>query len=174
MRVTLIAVQSLDGYITHHDKPGASFASPEDGLHLRNILQQCDATIMGANTFRDSLTEIASKSPPGRLRVVRTFQPELFAQESRSGSLEFSNEEASLLCARLVERGIRRCGLLGGTQNYTEFLQKGLVDELCLTLEPVTFGSGMRLLDGAHHTRWRLQSTESLNQDTLLLRYSRV
>jgi riboflavin biosynthesis pyrimidine reductase len=49
-----------------------------------------------------------------------------------------------------------------------------LVDALWLTLEPVLFGAGVRLVDGAiAEKKFELAETRALSRDTLLLNYSR-
>jgi hypothetical protein len=54
MRVTLIAVQSLDGFITKHATPGSDFASLADQVHLRSALAGFDCSVMGAETYLTS------------------------------------------------------------------------------------------------------------------------
>ena len=67
-----------------------------------------------------------------------------------------------------------RIAVVGGTAIYDWFLKRGLVDELCLTLEPVVFGAGKLLTDAPLRTfrRFSLKSVKHLNKrGTLLLHY---
>ena len=77
------------------------------------------------------------------------------------------------MLAQLERRGRRRCALLGGEQVYGRFLADDLVDELVLTVEPLLFGSGRRLVAEPIERRFALADVERLNPSTLLLRYRR-
>ena len=171
MRVILIAAQSLDGFITKHDAPGSGFASSADQVHLRRSLQGFDCSLMGAETYRTARAEIRERMTAPRLRIVLSHTPEKFQADTLPGRLEFSAAPPAQLIAGLAKRGFARCALLGGAQIHSLFLAAGLVDELWLTIEPLLFGDGTRLLAQRTDTRPRLFAEEKLAADTLLLKY---
>ncbi|ATC65756.1 deaminase [Nibricoccus aquaticus] len=171
MRVTLIAAQSLDGFITKHAAPGSDFASSADQVHLRNALAGFDCSVMGAETYRTARTQIRERLTPPRLRTVLTRSPQNFAADTLPGLLEFSSASPAQLLADLSARALRRCALLGGAQIHSLFLNSHLIDELWLTVEPALFGRGTPLLAQATDTRLRLLSQEKLAADTILLKY---
>ncbi len=171
MRVTLIAAQSLDGFITKHDTPGSYFASPADQAHLRNALAGFDCSVMGAETYRVARTQIRERLTSPRLRTILTRSPQAFAADTLPGLLEFSSASPAQLLSALSARGLRRCALLGGAQIHSLLLNARLIDELWLTVEPVLFGRGTPLLAQATDTRLRLLTEEKLAADTLLLKY---
>jgi dihydrofolate reductase len=171
MRVTLIAVQSLDGFITKHATPGSDFASPADQEHLRNTLAGFDCSVMGAETYRTAREQIRARLTSPRLRTVLTRSPQTFLADTVPDRLEFSSASPAQLLADLGARSLHHCALLGGAQIHSLFLNAQLVNELWLTIEPVLFGQGTPLLANATDTRLRFLSEEKLAADTLLLKY---
>lgn len=171
MRVTLIAVQSLDGFITKHATSGSAFASLADQNHLRKALADFDCSVMGAETYRTARALIRDHMRAPRLRTVLTRTPQNFAADVRPGILEFSSAFPIELLNDLSARGHQRCALLGGAQIHSLFLKAGLVDELWLTIEPMLFGMGTPLIAEAVDIRLKRLSTENLTADTALLKY---
>ena len=84
MLVCLVAVASLDGYITRHAEPGARFASAEDGKHFGEFLGGCDSSIFGSGTWEADRGPISSgfAAQPERLRYVLTSRPGDYVHEA--------------------------------------------------------------------------------------------
>jgi dihydrofolate reductase len=172
MHVTLLTAQSLDGFITRHDTPGSSFASPEDQKHFHAALADFDCSVMGGVTYRGARDLICTQPMAKRLRVVLTRTPADYAAQAQAGSLEFTHNAPDKLLAGLRARGFKRCVLLGGAQVHGLFFAAGLVDEVWLTVEPVLFGGGTPLLAARVDVRLELLASEKLNATgTMLLRY---
>ncbi len=176
MITVLIAVVTLDGYITRHDEPGAQgWASPEDQAHFRSSTAKCDVRIFGSGTYLPDRDAFRRSLRPGARRVVMTSNPEQFVDDAVPGQLEFSNESPGDLIARLRSEGHFRCAILGGGRVYGSFLGAGLIDEIELTVEPMVFGRGVRFTgDQPIDQRFALTGVENLNKSTLLLRYERA
>jgi riboflavin biosynthesis pyrimidine reductase len=173
MEIVLIAVQSLDGRLTELDAPGTGFASDEDRRLFPELIAACDAIVMGAGTYVQAKDRIRANLSVERLRFVMTRRPELWVEEHVPGRLEFTAGGPAEIVDRLRRLGKRRLGVLGGGQVNRLFLQAGLVDELWLTLEPVVFGGGVPLSDGACQTRFRIREVRQLSPKTLFIRYIR-
>lgn len=172
MEVTLIAAQSLDGYIAQHDIPGTGFTSPADKRHFRSVLADFDTSVFGAGTYRVSRDYIRPQLSTARRRIVLTRSPHRFATDSVPGQLEFTSETPRQVVDRLRTEGSRRCALLGGGQIHRLFLDAGLVDRLLITLEPRLFGEGTPLVDGRVDTRLELEDVRRLPEsDSLLVAY---
>lgn len=171
MRLTLIAAQSLDGFITRHDTPGSAFASEADRVWFRETLRGFDCCLMGGETYRTARELIRTSLMPERLRVVLTRSPDGFAEDAIPGKLEFASTPPAQLVGALGARGFRRCAILGGSQIHSLFLEANLVDEFWLTVEPLLFGGGTPLLARRTSTRLKLLARENLSSDTLLLKY---
>ncbi len=172
MHVTLLAAQSLDGFITRQDTPGSGFTSPEDKAYFRRVLAGFDCSVTGGVTYRLSRDLHQASLVVQRLRMVLTRTPEQHAADTRPGTLEFTSEAPGQLLASLRARGFARCAVLGGAQVHSLFFAAGLIDEAWLTVEPVLFGGGTPLLATQASVQLELQSSEKLNAaGTLLLRY---
>jgi dihydrofolate reductase len=171
MKTIGIVATSLDGYITKHDSAGVTFTSEADQTYFREVLKTFDCSIMGGGTFAASKDMILKSLQLERLRVVWTRTPEKFKVYEQEGKLEFSSSNLKTILEDLQSRGKQRCAILGGSSVYTECLQEGLLDEFWLTLEPLVFGSGKKLVEGMLDVRLELLSTKHLAKDTLLLKY---
>ena len=173
-KLTLIAAQSLDGFITHHDTPGTSFCSPEDQAAFIGFLKQFDSLIMGRPTYELSRNAIRNAKATHRLRKIWTRHPENWQHDTIPNSIEFTNAAPQEILTELKQRNTQNTALLGGTETYTSFLQANLVDELWLTLEPRLFGSGKKLATGTLDTTFTHTETQHLSPNTLLLKYKKA
>jgi len=171
VQVIGIVAISLDGCITQHDSEGVAFASDADQRYFHQALKSFDCSIFGSGTFRISQETILRASSDDHLRVVLTRQPDRYGDYARQGHLEFKDGDLGEILDELAARGKKRCAMLGGGRWYTECIQKGLMQELWVTLEPLGFGSGKRLFEGEVSFRFGLQSIEHLSPDTILLKY---
>lgn len=149
MYVVLFAAQSLDGWITRHALAGDGFTSECDKRHFRAAIQACDACVMGGATYDISKARMSPKAFPGLRRVIWTRRPGERSADALLGVLEFTDELPSLTAARLRDDGRRRCAILGGGQTNAAWLQAGLVDEVCVTVESRIFGFGTPLAAAA-------------------------
>jgi dihydrofolate reductase len=166
-----MVVMSLDGCLTRHDAEGTAFASAADRKHFQAALEGCDCTLLGGGGYRAAREAIRASLTPRRLRLVRTREPERYAGDARAGQLEFRAGEPAALLRGLAGRGFTRCAVPGGTDLLTQCLRERLLDELWVTVEPVLFGRGRRLVEGDLDVRLALLGAERLGEDTLLLRY---
>lgn len=172
MDIIGIAAISLDGCITKHQSEGVSFTSSEDKLFFRKVLRTFDCSVLGSKTFQVSKDEILKTLARERLRVVLTRQPARFLPYAQKDKLEFKNGDLEDIFAELRARNKARCAVLGGTRLYTECIQRGFMNELWVTVEPLGFGSGKRLFEGQVEFRFHLGSVERLSHDTILLKYT--
>lgn len=171
--LTLIAAQSLDGYIARPGQPGTAFCSDADATFLRAALKNFDALIMGRKTY-DTLRDQIQKSDTTRyLRKILTRTPHAYAADTRPDLVEFTNQSPQKILAELATRGRGRVALLGGGEIYTAFLTSGLVDELWLTLEPYLFGGGTPLYTKEQEMHFKLKESQPLSPNTLLLKYKK-
>ncbi len=171
MKLTLIAAQSVDGFIAKHSVYGSQFTSEADRAHLREALAGFDFYLMGAETYRVIRNELLGKLKPGLLRVVVTHHPEVFTSDAVSGILEFSSEPLPQLVARLTQNGQCRGAILGGAQIYLQCLELNLVSQCWLTIEPRLFGAGTALLGREIDVALKFAGQQKLSDDTLLLKY---
>jgi dihydrofolate reductase len=73
--------------------------------------------------------------------------------------------------------GYVKVAILGGAQTYQYCLDRGLLDEIYLTIEPLTFSSGINLFSSVKPKirKWNLVAVKKLNRlGTILLHYRRA
>ncbi len=171
MRISFIAVQSINGFITRRDKPGAGFASRDDSNWFAGFLKRMDVVLMGRRTYEASRAFIRGRAAEGPPRWVFTHDPDRFHEDRIPGNLEFLRLDKVSFLEAVADKGFTRIALCGGPGLSSWFFDHALVDDLYLTIEPLLFTSGTPLLRPAREIACTLQSVRSLSPKTLLLHY---
>jgi dihydrofolate reductase len=165
MKTFMIAAISVDGFINREESSTSiDWTSREDSKLYTTITTGAGVMVMGARTFAQ-----INRSLPGRRIIVYTTHPE------RVGSfegVETTSEQPAELLRRLEADGCDEVAICGGSTIYQQFMEAGRVDEIYLTIEPLLFGSGVKLFDGELNQHLQLQRLEKLNDNTLFLVYS--
>jgi dihydrofolate reductase len=159
---------TLDGKIALHASHFTDWSSPEDKQFLHEFLHNADVVVVGNNTH-----EIAPKELEQYNRIVLTTS--VATTERTSEKLLLCNPETTEVAPLLAS--YKTVAIAGGTATYTYFLERDLLDEVYLTIEPIVFGSGLNLFALTRDTKSRFQlvSTKKLNErGSLLLHYKRL
>jgi dihydrofolate reductase len=141
---TLAAVVSADGFIARRagDHP-RTWASAEEQARFLARLVRYDWAFMGRMTHETALRH-------DRRRVV--FSRGAAGLDWRTAQHLWVDPAKVALDAILAVlrpvRPPRRCIVLGGTTVHEWFLERGLIDRIELTVEPLRFGAGLTLLSG--------------------------
>ena len=158
-----VAAVTLDGRIAAHEKELTDWTSKEDKEFLHSFLDTCDTVIVGRATY-----ETARKPLSKRNCIVFTRSVEGITPVKKN--LTYCNPERADLMRFIQESGYERIAVLGGTKTFTYFLENKLLDEFFLTIEPIIFGRGLPLFDGAPmRERFQILSVKKLNSDGALL-----
>ncbi len=169
-KVILLVAMSADGFIAplNQEKlPSTVWTSKEDKQFFTEKSKEIGTMIMGSKTF-----ETIGKALPGRRSIVMTSRPENYAKFNEP-NLFFANEGPEEILATLSKQGVEQVALCGGASIYNLFLQKNLVDKMFITVEPYTFGDGVKLFDQGITEKFKLLKQSKLNEKgTLLLEYS--
>lgn len=172
MKVTLVAVSAVNGFITRGGESDIyAWTSPEDLAFFNHLRATASLIIMGRKTYEAAKAMI--QLSPQTLRVVLTSQPELYREAEVKGQLEFTADEPQSLINKLASRGYTAALLVGGGEVNGAFMKAGVVTHLMLTFEPQLFGGGQRLLGGlVAEKKLSLDSVKQLNaQGTLVVEY---
>lgn len=143
MKCILVAAISRDEYLTNGSDPQPlHWTSREDHVFFAKIRAEHHLFVMGETTYRHGKAQPTA----GRLQVVLTHRPEAFSDEAVASQLEFHD----LSPLQFVEKyaGMHdSCLILGGGRVYAAFERAGLIDEMYITIEPLTFGAGVHLFN---------------------------
>ncbi len=159
MKAFIIAALTADGFIAENSSHAATWTSKADKEFFRKRTKEAGVMVMGSKTF-----ETIGKALPGRKTVVYT------SSKSYEG-VETTKESPAELLARLEKEGFSEAAICGGSSIYTLFMKSGLVSKLYVTVEPVTFGTGMGLFNEKMNTTLSLVSSTPLEGGAVLLEY---
>ncbi len=185
MTLIMYAAVSIDGIAALDSKTGIErYGSPEDREFFLAGAKSCQAVIMGKNTgsFRVfGVPNFVLTHDPDLLQAHDPAGAEASQVQDACGTNERGFERVYLcgqpqeICAKLEARGIQKAALLGGPSTNLQFLRAGLVDEIYLTVEPVTIGRGIRFLNEPLESRWTLADSQVLNErGTIVLHYKKI
>lgn len=168
MKIILLAAISVDGFIAQRkEQSSTEWNSAEDKKFFRERSTQAGTLIMGSTTFATFHRPL-----PNRQLLIYTSKPESLAEFDPTQIRAISKAPAELL-KELEAEGKKEIAITGGASIYHQFLAAGLVDEVILTVEPVLFGSGIKLLSEDLHVDLQLKKSTQLNeQGTVVLEYS--
>ncbi len=161
MHVFCIAAATADGFIGKDGHHLADWTSKEDKEFFLTKSKKSGVIVMGYNTF-----QTIGKPLSGRLNIV--YAPE----GTKIEGAEITQKEPEELIKDLKERGYKEVAISGGSQIYTMFMESGLADTLYLTVEPIIFGSGVKLFNKEIDAKLELKSHKMLNENTILLEYN--
>ena len=170
MNVTLVMVQSVDG-ITVPTHGSSGWISPEDADHFRKLKSRARVLVMGKNTYEAVKPMLI---PTANLRrVIMTHDPNAYTGDEIPGYVEFTDESPDALVNRLSEEGHTSLLLAGGSETNLAFLEKKLITDCFITIEPRFFGRGKGLFaDMETDVSLKLLDTKQLNdQGTIMLHY---
>ena len=160
--VFILAAQSSDGFIATDSNHFTDWTSKEDKELFKQLTHEAGVVVMGRSTF-----QTLPRALPGRKNVVYTKQ-----------SLEFDPQTTQLtdlnpadLVKKLALEGFSKIAIIGGQQIYDMFLKSGVVDEMYLIIEPISFGDGIKLNLSQPGLTLHLIESRNLNSQTVLHRY---
>jgi dihydrofolate reductase len=166
--IVAIAAVTIDGKIARSANHFPDWTSPEDKTFFQSMLDKSDVFVIGNNTYKTAEGPLSKRNCVIFTRSVQN-------TERRGDHLLLYNSSGTTSIESILAP-YRSVALLGGAQVYSYFLERDLIDELYLTIEPIVFGSGINLFqhEGESTTRMQLASVRQLNpQGTVLLHYLR-
>ncbi len=165
MKVSIIVSITADGFIAQNkEQSSLQWTSKEDTKFFVEYTKKVGVLIMGSTTF-----ETINRPLPNRKIIVLTrskkydqFSPDQVVAEGR---------EIKEIIKELEASGQQEVAITGGASIYTQFMKEKLVDELYLTIEPIVFGSGIKLFNEALDQKLELVEMIDLSGQTKVLHY---
>ncbi len=165
--VVLIMVMSANGVVAKKQIENSfEWNSEADRTQFLKRINEIGTVIMGSNTYRS----IGSQPYEGIDFYVLTHDPGKFAPHDR---VTFVTGDIANVFRQWQDKGLESVALLGGPSTNRLFLEKNLVDEIYLTIEPTLLPDGLHLVDNlGQRVDLQLNRMEILNEEkTLLLHY---
>jgi dihydrofolate reductase len=153
---------TVDGKIAKNSDHFPDWTSREDKQLFAKTSKEAGVVIMGEKTF------FTFPSPlKDRLNVVFTLEEKPRLIEG----VKWVKGEPEEVLKELEEMGYTLAILGGGAFINGMFLEKKLVDEIIVTVEPKIFGEGLGLFRGDFDLNLKLKSVEKINDDSVVLKY---
>ncbi|MBN2854173.1 dihydrofolate reductase [Patescibacteria group bacterium] len=162
MKVIMMMAITADGKIAKDSTQFADWTSREDKKLFAKTSKECGAVLMGENTFKTFPSPLKE-----RLNVV-------FSENENNPEIEgvkFVKGEPEKVLAELENLGYEKVLLGGGAFLNSLFLEKKLINEIMVTVEPKIFGAGLSLFNRDLDANLKLLNVEKINEDTVLLHY---
>ena len=163
MKIILMMAVSADGKIAKSSDHFPDWTSKEDKKMFMEVTKEHRVVIMGDKTFFTF-----PKPLPGRLNVVFTLEKNPLQMEN----VKWVSGEPEKVLAELQKMGYESAILGGGAYLNTQFLEKKLIDEIWLTIEPKIFGEGLGIFGGDFNTNLKLIEISKINEDSALIKYA--
>jgi len=165
MKTILMMAMTVDGLIAKHADHLADWTSKADKKIFVEETKKAGVIIMGKTTYNT-----IGRPLPGRLNLILERNPD--TSLNQPGILEFTKTPPKQLLKDLDKRGYNSVILGGGPTINGIFLNKNLIDELWLTVEPKLFGEGMGLFKNADvNLDLELLEIKELDNNVFQLRY---
>jgi dihydrofolate reductase len=167
--VSYFVACSLDGFIATIDDR-FDWLFTDDDYGFDEFYRSVDCVVMGRRTFDVAM---AFEEYPYAKKRAYVFTRR--GAESPIPEAQFVSEDPARFVKRLKQEPGGRIWVVGGGMVATALMQVGLIDELILTIHPITLGQGVPLF-APHGTRsgWKLQSTKSYYNGLVQTTYRRT
>ena len=168
--VSIVAAMTADGLI---DAAGSSrsfdWTTQADKKYYIDAIKRAGVVVTGSRTFKPM-----RRFPKGMKYFVYTRKPEELINP-RPELIDVQPTQASPqdLIKQIAAEGYSEVIISGGSSVYTMFLQAGVVDKVYLSIEPLMFGKGVRLVDGVlDDVKLKLEDVGKLGDEgTVVLEY---
>lgn len=159
--VTMMMAMTVDGKIAKDKTQFADWTSREDKKLFVKISKSHGVVMMGENTFKTFPAPLKN-----RLNVVFS-ETDNAPQEG----VKWVSGDPGKVLDELKALGYKSALLGGGSFLNSLFLEKKLISEIILTVEPKIFGAGLSLFNRDLDANLKLLEVKNLNDDTLMLKY---
>jgi dihydrofolate reductase len=162
-KLILVMALSLDGKSGVSSDHYPDWTGSADKRMFKSLSQRAGVVIMGSRTF-----DTIGKPLPGRLNIVITRNA---GRVSDHPNLQYTDQSADAVLQMIADQGYSEAILAGGATINDLFIAAELVDELVITLAPLTFGQGLGLYNIDKRLRLSLLNHRILDAHTLMVHY---
>lgn len=153
---------TADGKIAKNSDHFPDWTSKEDKKLFAKTSKEHGVVIMGDKTFFTF-----PKPLPDRLNVVFT----LLENPPETENVKWVTGEPEKVLEELEKMGYKSAILGGGTYMNSQFLERKLIDEIWLTIEPKIFGDGLGVFGGDFDIDLKMIDVSEINENTAVVKY---
>jgi dihydrofolate reductase len=162
MKIILMMAVTADGKIAKNSDHFPDWTSREDKKMFAKVSKEHGVVIMGDKTFFTF-----PKPLPDRLNVVFT----LLENPPETENVKWVTGEPEKILEELEKMGYKSAILGGGAYLNTQFLDRKLIDEIWLTIEPKIFGEGICVFGGDFDVNLKLLGVEKISENSVVTKY---
>jgi dihydrofolate reductase len=161
---------TLDGFIAHEDHTVEGFLNEGDHAtdYLASIKNDYDIVLMGRKTYDFGVQFGVTNPYPWLKQYVFSSR-----QDITEPSITVISSDPSELVTRLKAETGKDIYLCGGAKLATSLLERNLIDEIMLKVNPVLFGAGIGLTRALpRFLPLELKSAQTYANGVLLVQYA--
>lgn len=163
--VTLMMAMTADGKIAKTSGHFPDWTSKEDKKLFAEISKGHGVVMMGEKTFATFPSPLRD-----RLNVVFTMEK----NKPEQAGVKWVSGEPETVLLELEKMGHTSALLGGGAFLNTIFLEKKLINEIILTVEPKIFGAGLGLFNGDFNVSLKLLEVKKINDNSIMIKYKAI
>lgn len=169
--IILYIASSLDGFIAREDGSVDWLGyfdddETEEDYGYQELFGKVDIVLIGRRTY-EQILGFGEWPYEGKRCVVFTHEPLAYSDER----VEFVSEPPAFLRSASEDKSALTW-LVGGADLATHLLNKGLIDEIILTILPIVLGNGIPLFKEIHEdVKLKLMETKNFSNGFVQLHY---
>jgi dihydrofolate reductase len=164
--VSYFVACSLDGFIARLDE-SFDWLFHDDDYGYAEFYRSVDCVVMGRKTLDAALKFVEYPYTGKRGYVFSRHQ-----QQSPVPDVEFVSEDPARFVKKLKLQPGGRIWVVGGGEIASALLQANLIDEMVLSIHPITLGQGIPLFERhGVETRWSVYSTRAYQNGLVQVTY---
>jgi dihydrofolate reductase len=153
MKVTQYNAISIDGFIDDI-KGDSSWVSESYWAEFAKYVKEKKAIIMGRKTYEAGLELFPYDC---ELNIVMTRDKELIKSMENKQKVMFTNQSPEIILSELGRMGYSECLVIGGGDINSQFLEKGLINEIVLSVHPLILSKGLKLYESSYSPLFKLE-----------------
>jgi dihydrofolate reductase len=168
MKVILYMAISINGLITRGSGDDSDWVTDTDWGEFYRLAKKCKIMVMGRRTY-----EIWGDDFPCErvVNVVMTSKKNLLSQKSPKNVI-FTSKSPKEVVEMAKKKGFSKLFLIGGMKLNTSFFQDNLIDEIYLSIHPLLFGKGMKIMREVNYEKsLKLLGVKKLSENLVQLHY---
>ncbi|MDO8503881.1 MAG: dihydrofolate reductase family protein [bacterium] len=164
MKVILYMAVTGNGYIAK-ENDDTSWISKEEWNSYSAVVRKAGNSVIGHRTY-DIITKQPEFSEFEKVKIVIVSHNDFKTLSSNHVTVKTPEEALSLL------KDFKEVIVAGGSNLNSSFMEKNLIDEVYLDIEPIIFGKGIKLFaDNNFEVKLKLLGIRNLTEDIIQLHY---